>query len=286
MRDPINNTLDCAGLRRAARFNPAAKRRRVQGVLSLRRCRHAAAASGVTNAAPFGGSILDAAAVNNALAGAIDPWNYVVAVMVCITLQTDEIGVGTSAVNTTATRCPSQRCRSGSRGWVWSLRTRPAPSAARFRRSSPYAIVPPSPSITELAMNKPVNCPLLTSHSARTPHDRRRAAGRAGRVDRLTGLVVTRSAAPPSTNGWRPILERAFNWTVQFKPCFAGAKRVSRWHRRQPPGDGAHHAGASGVGSGFRQLDEHRQRARFRGWRHLAAGSEPDPSCVIEECNL
>ena len=66
---------------------------------------YAAAASGVTNAAPFGGSILDAAAIN-ALAGAIDPWNYVVAVMVCITLETDEIGVSTSAVNTTATRCP------------------------------------------------------------------------------------------------------------------------------------------------------------------------------------
>ena len=66
---------------------------------------HAAASSGVTNAAPFGGAILDAAAVN-ALAGAIDPWNYVVAVMVCITLETAEIGVSTSTLNTTATRCP------------------------------------------------------------------------------------------------------------------------------------------------------------------------------------
>ena len=51
---------------------------------------YAAGASGITNAVPFGGSIRDASFING-LAGAIDPWNYVVAVMVCLTLQTDEL---------------------------------------------------------------------------------------------------------------------------------------------------------------------------------------------------
>ena len=67
---------------------------------------YAAGSSGVTNAVPFGGSIRDAAAIN-ALAGAIDPWNYVVAALVCLTVQTDEIGVGTTTINAAAPRCPN-----------------------------------------------------------------------------------------------------------------------------------------------------------------------------------
>jgi len=65
-----------------------------------------AGASGVTNAVPFGGSIRDATYING-LVGAVDPWNYVVAVVVCITVQTDEMGVGATATNNAAPRCPA-----------------------------------------------------------------------------------------------------------------------------------------------------------------------------------
>jgi type IV pilus assembly protein PilW len=105
VRDPVNNTLDCRG------YGSGAFATLLQNVVEFRvfyrfdDAAYAAGASGVTNAVPFGGSIRDAAAIN-ALAGAIDPWNYVVAVMVCLTLQTDDMGVGTSGTNTTAPRCP------------------------------------------------------------------------------------------------------------------------------------------------------------------------------------
>lgn len=105
VRDPINNTLDCRG------YGSAAFATLLQNVVEFRvfyrfdAAAHAAATSGVTNAVPFGGQILDAAAIN-LLPGVIDPWNYVVAVMVCLTVQTDEIGVSTSPTNATATRCP------------------------------------------------------------------------------------------------------------------------------------------------------------------------------------
>src|SRR5688572_15135074 len=77
-RDPVNNTLDCAG------YGAAAFQTLLQNVVEFRvfyrfdDVAYAAGASGVTNAVPFGGSIRDAAAIN-ALAGAVDPWNYVVA---------------------------------------------------------------------------------------------------------------------------------------------------------------------------------------------------------------
>ena len=105
-RDPVNNTLDCAG------YGAAAFQTLLQNVVEFRvfyrfdDAAYAAGSSGVTNAVPFGGSIRDAAAIN-ALAGAVDPWNYVVAAMVCLTVQTDEIGVGTSATNVTVPTCPA-----------------------------------------------------------------------------------------------------------------------------------------------------------------------------------
>lgn len=64
---------------------------------------HLAAAAGFTNAAPLGGSIRDATYIN-AQAGAVDPWNYVVAVIVCVTVRANEQGVLTQPVN--APRCP------------------------------------------------------------------------------------------------------------------------------------------------------------------------------------
>lgn len=104
-RDPVNNTLDCAG------YGAAAFQTLLQNVVEFRvfyrfdDVAYAAGSSGVTNAAPFGGSIRDAAAIN-AMAGAIDPWNYVVAAMVCLTVRTDEIGVSTGA----STATPMPRC--------------------------------------------------------------------------------------------------------------------------------------------------------------------------------
>lgn len=104
-RDPVNNTLDCAGY-----GNPGTFLTVLQNVVEFRvfyrfdDAAFAAGSSGVTNAVPFGGSIRDATDIN-ALAGAIDPWNYVVAAMVCLTVQTDEVA-STSATNLTAPRCP------------------------------------------------------------------------------------------------------------------------------------------------------------------------------------
>jgi prepilin-type N-terminal cleavage/methylation domain-containing protein len=104
-RDPVNNTLDCAGYGNAGAFLTL-----LQNVVEFRvfyrfdDAAYAAGSSGVTNAVPFGGSIRDAADIN-LLAGAIDPWNYVVAAMVCLTVQTDEVA-STSATNLTAPRCP------------------------------------------------------------------------------------------------------------------------------------------------------------------------------------
>lgn len=105
-RDPVANTLDCRG------YGVAGFMTLLQNVVEFKvfyrfdAAAYAVAASGVANAAPFGGAILEAADVNLLLGGPIDPWNYVVAATVCITLETAEIGVSTSTNNTTATRCP------------------------------------------------------------------------------------------------------------------------------------------------------------------------------------
>ena len=115
-----------------------AERRRVQGVLSLRRrCAMPPAHRALPMPCP---SAARSATPRPSmrLAGAIDPWNYVVAVMVCLTVETDEIGVGTSATNTTATRCPSQRRRSGSRagfGYDNHRRTHPPDLFASLHRA-------------------------------------------------------------------------------------------------------------------------------------------------------
>ncbi len=106
VRDPVNNTLDCAGYSGAG-FQPL-----LRDVVEFRvfyrfdDTAQLAGASGVTNAVPFGGSIRDATYINS-LVGAVDPWNYVVAVVVCITVQTDEMGVGATATNNAAPRCPA-----------------------------------------------------------------------------------------------------------------------------------------------------------------------------------
>jgi hypothetical protein len=54
---------------------------------------------------PLGGTIFDAASING-LAGPVDPWNYVVAVIVCVTIQTNEQGVGTGGT-INSPRCPN-----------------------------------------------------------------------------------------------------------------------------------------------------------------------------------
>ena len=67
----------------------------------------AAGSNGVTHAAPFGGSIRDAGEINTFAAGSvIDPWNYVVAVLVCMTITTDEQGTSATRTNNRASRCP------------------------------------------------------------------------------------------------------------------------------------------------------------------------------------
>ena len=105
-RDPVNNTLDRAGYGNAGTFLTL-----LQNVVEFRvfyrfdDAAYTPGSSGVTNAIPFGGSIRDATAIN-ALAGAIDPWNYVVAAMVCLTIQTDEVSSGPSVTNFAAPRCP------------------------------------------------------------------------------------------------------------------------------------------------------------------------------------
>ena len=64
------------------------------------------AKSGITNAAPLGGSVRDAAFLNAQASTLANAWDYVTAVMVCMTVETDEIGISDDATNTKATRCP------------------------------------------------------------------------------------------------------------------------------------------------------------------------------------
>ena len=68
---------------------------------------YAAAAGGASNAAPLGGSVRDAFYINNLPAAAADPWNYVVAVMVCVTVRTNEGGVATALPANSTPRCPN-----------------------------------------------------------------------------------------------------------------------------------------------------------------------------------
>lgn len=65
---------------------------------------YAAAAAGTGRPTPAGGSIRDAAGLD-ALAGPVDPWEHVVAVIVCLTVETAEIGIGRAGA--AGTRCPA-----------------------------------------------------------------------------------------------------------------------------------------------------------------------------------
>ena len=67
---------------------------------------HAVGASGVTNAAPLGASVRDATFING-LAGPVDPWNYVVSVLVCMTIRTNEMGVAATSGVFNVPRCPT-----------------------------------------------------------------------------------------------------------------------------------------------------------------------------------
>jgi type II secretory pathway pseudopilin PulG len=106
--DPVNNTLDCRG-------NGAAAFQTILNDVDDFRVFYrfddagfAIGAAGFTNAAPFGASIRDAAFINGLAGGPVDPWNYVVAAIVCLTVRTSEIGVSTSGNTATATtRCPA-----------------------------------------------------------------------------------------------------------------------------------------------------------------------------------
>jgi type IV pilus assembly protein PilW len=63
-------------------------------------------AAGDTNASPLGGSVRNATFING-LAGPVDPWNYVVAVLVCMTVRTNEMGVAAPGGTVTVPRCPA-----------------------------------------------------------------------------------------------------------------------------------------------------------------------------------
>ncbi len=67
----------------------------------------ALAAGNGTNYAPVGGSIRDSAWNHAAAVGLpTDPWNYVVGVIVCVTVASRELGTSVQNTDTTAPRCP------------------------------------------------------------------------------------------------------------------------------------------------------------------------------------
>lgn len=104
--DPVNQTIDCRG--NGGMGNQPILRDVVEFRVFFRfdDAAFTAGASGDLNAAPLGGSIRDAAYINGLPPSAIDPWNYVVAALVCVSIRTNEQGVasGTSAVQP---RCPA-----------------------------------------------------------------------------------------------------------------------------------------------------------------------------------
>ena len=105
VRDPFNNTLNCRG------YGGGVYQTLLRDVTDFRvfyrfdDVARAAGAHGATNAAPFGGSIRDATYINGLPNAPVDPWNYVVAVMVCITIQTGELGLSVDP-SATGSRCP------------------------------------------------------------------------------------------------------------------------------------------------------------------------------------
>jgi Tfp pilus assembly protein PilW len=102
--DAVNRTLDCRG--NGGTTYQALARDVVEFRLFYRfdDAAYGAAKSGITHAAPMGASVRDAAFINGQ-SGPVDPWNYVVAVMACLTIQTSESGTG-SASTSEAPRCP------------------------------------------------------------------------------------------------------------------------------------------------------------------------------------
>jgi hypothetical protein len=60
-----------------------------------------------TNASPIGGSFRTATEINALGGGAVDPWQHIVAVVVCMTIATDEQGVSVATVNNAVSRCPN-----------------------------------------------------------------------------------------------------------------------------------------------------------------------------------
>jgi type II secretory pathway pseudopilin PulG len=102
--DSVNQTLDCQG-QGSVGFDTL-----LHDVVDFKvfyrfdRAAFDSGRSGMSHAAPVGGSIMDATQIN-ALPGPIDPWNYVVAVIVCVTMQTNEAGVGQGGA-AVAPRCP------------------------------------------------------------------------------------------------------------------------------------------------------------------------------------
>lgn len=103
--DAANRTLDCRG------NGGGAFQTMLRDVVEFRVFyrfddnAHASGLNGIAHGSPMGGSVRDASFLN-ALAGPVDPWNYVVAVMVCITIQGNEMGVG-NAGTVNQPRCPN-----------------------------------------------------------------------------------------------------------------------------------------------------------------------------------
>lgn len=105
--DPITRELRCQG------YGGAGAQPLLRDVAELKvfyrfdDAARTAGASGATNAVPFGGSIVDATYINSLIGGPINPWNHVVAVMVCMTVTTDEAGTSATTTNARAPRCPN-----------------------------------------------------------------------------------------------------------------------------------------------------------------------------------
>ena len=144
----------------------------------------AAGANGVTNAAPFGGSIRDAAYIKTLEGGVIDPWNYVVAILVCLTITTDEQGTGATTVNTRASRCPND---AGEAETGLDLFT--STSDGRIRRTFSQVFTVRARELLPRHYLAHEQVRLLRffwlSLPASAPHDRRGVARRSGGADRI-----------------------------------------------------------------------------------------------------
>jgi type IV pilus assembly protein PilW len=111
--DPAARTLDCQG------SGGGAAQPLLRDVVEFRvfyrfdDAAYLAGTSGDSNAAPLGGSVRDAAYINGLSAAAADPWNYVVAALVCMSIRTNEQGVA-ATTSTTQPRCPATAAEAAS----------------------------------------------------------------------------------------------------------------------------------------------------------------------------